>query len=197
MRTLLLALVGLFMLEPNELMADEDTPKSEVTLKAIRLARLGDPVDALVKEYGKATESKESEEYVGVTTYTFRPKEKIKVVASVWKNGVHSVTYWHEAEKSDADGELLFVAMGYSGGKAWTELNPGYLYQSPDDKLRIWCSAIPAIRVETVEFASNRVALKKQETAGEQASTGQPAARPESKSEGGDKPQPEAEGRSR
>ncbi len=31
----------------------------------------------------------------------------------------------------------------------------------------------------------------------EQAGTGQPATRPESKSEGGDKPQPEAEGRSR
>jgi hypothetical protein len=32
---------------------------------------------------------------------------------------------------------------------------------------------------------------------GEQAGTGQPATRPESKSEGGEKPQPEAEGRSR
>lgn len=31
----------------------------------------------------------------------------------------------------------------------------------------------------------------------EQAGTGQPATRPESKSEGSDKPQPEAEGRSR
>ena len=34
-------------------------------------------------------------------------------------------------------------------------------------------------------------------TEAEQAGTGQPATRPESKSEGGDKPQPEAEGRSR
>ena len=32
---------------------------------------------------------------------------------------------------------------------------------------------------------------------GEQGGTGQPATRPESKSEDGDKPQPEAEGRSR
>jgi hypothetical protein len=37
--------------------------------------------------------------------------------------------------------------------------------------------------------------LKKQKA--EQAGTGQPATRPESKSEGSDKPQPEAEGRSR
>ena len=34
-------------------------------------------------------------------------------------------------------------------------------------------------------------------TKGEEAGTGQPATRPESKPEGGDKPQPEAEGRSR
>ncbi len=39
------------------------------------------------------------------------------------------------------------------------------------------------------------VTLRKQEA--EQAGTGQPATRPESKSEGGDKPQPESEGRSR
>jgi hypothetical protein len=36
-----------------------------------------------------------------------------------------------------------------------------------------------------------------EEIKAEQAGTGQPATRPESKSEGGDKPQPEAEGRSR
>jgi hypothetical protein len=48
-------------------------------------------------------------------------------------------------------------------------------------------------------------ALQKRETGdsrfktpgGEQGGTGQPATRPESKSEGSDKPQPEAEGRSR
>jgi hypothetical protein len=39
------------------------------------------------------------------------------------------------------------------------------------------------------------IRLKNEEA--EQAGTGQPATRPESKSEGGDKPQPEAEGRSR
>jgi hypothetical protein len=38
---------------------------------------------------------------------------------------------------------------------------------------------------------------KKTTTKAEQGGTGQPATRPESKSEGGDKPQPEAEGRSR
>jgi hypothetical protein len=40
-------------------------------------------------------------------------------------------------------------------------------------------------------------AAEKREIEGEQAGTGQPATRPESDSEGGEKPQPEAEGRSR
>ena len=39
--------------------------------------------------------------------------------------------------------------------------------------------------------------LELDKTKAEQGGTGQPATRPESKSEGGDKPQPEAEGRSR
>jgi hypothetical protein len=41
------------------------------------------------------------------------------------------------------------------------------------------------------------VQVYKDSTKGEQVGTGQPATRPESKSEGSDKPQPEAEGRSR
>jgi hypothetical protein len=39
--------------------------------------------------------------------------------------------------------------------------------------------------------------LELDKTKAEQGGTGQPATRPESKSEGGDKPQPESEGRSR
>ena len=40
-------------------------------------------------------------------------------------------------------------------------------------------------------------AVESKEQEAEQAGAGQPATRPESKSEGSDKPQPEAEGRSR
>ena len=46
-----------------------------------------------------------------------------------------------------------------------------------------------------VETDANSSVMQKRPA--EQAGTGQPATRPESKSEGGDKPQPEAEGRSR
>jgi hypothetical protein len=46
-------------------------------------------------------------------------------------------------------------------------------------------------------YTSYRLPLQSVKTTAEQAGTGQPATRPESKSEGGDKPQPEADGRSR
>ena len=47
------------------------------------------------------------------------------------------------------------------------------------------------------EFDELEVDGQRIETKAEQAGTGQPATRPESKSEGSDKPQPESEGRSR
>jgi hypothetical protein len=46
-------------------------------------------------------------------------------------------------------------------------------------------------------FGDDDAATKNRKKTGEQAGTGQPAPRPESKSEGGEKPQPESEGRSR
>ena len=58
--------------------------------------------------------------------------------------------------------------------------------QSADHASKDWSGtlSLPKIRIPS-------------ETKGEQDGTGQPATRPESKSEGSDKPQPEAEGRSR
>jgi hypothetical protein len=50
---------------------------------------------------------------------------------------------------------------------------------------------------DVVAFLEELHAKSAQNKKSEQASSGQPATRPESKSEGGDKPQPDAEGRSR
>jgi hypothetical protein len=53
-------------------------------------------------------------------------------------------------------------------------------------------SSIPNISASVLQLSSLM-----SDIAAEQAGTGQPATRPESKSEGSDKPQPEAEGRFR
>jgi predicted translin family RNA/ssDNA-binding protein len=53
------------------------------------------------------------------------------------------------------------------------------------------------IRKKIQEYAETSAVFHSLKQKSEQAGTGQPATRPESKSEGGDKPQPEAEGRPR
>lgn len=149
----------------------DNKEKPKATLEAIKLANLGDPIASLEKEYGKPIKTAKSEEYEDVTVFTFEPKENIRIVASVWKGVVHSAVYWHLDEESDPDSELLHVGMTYSAGKSWVQLSPGYLYQTEDNKYRLWCSAVPAIGVGTVEFLSGRVSIPKkdelQNTAGE------------------------------
>jgi len=58
--------------------------------------------------------------------------------------------------------------------------------------------AVEVAKADPLYFGDFSATLRlRKPTKGEQAGTGQPATRPESKSEGSDKPQPEAEGRSR
>jgi hypothetical protein len=74
-----------------------------------------------------------------------------------------------------------------NGGEAWTTVNRSddFYCVSRDEADRIATAIVKACSGDRTEKKA------------EQAGTGQPATRPESKSEGGDKPQPEAEGRSR
>ena len=70
-----------------------------------------------------------------------------------------------------------------------------------DDPVRLGRSTLVVVSVGGLSLLSAAVALafplKNHKQGAEQDGTGQPATRPESKSEGNDKPQPEAEGRSR
>lgn len=144
------------------------------TLKSIKMVQLGEPVDLLEKEYGITEESEESEEYEDVMVHYFQPGEKIAVVASVWRGKVHSATYWHVDENSDPDAELKHVAMAYSNGKEWDELEPGYLYWTKDGKYQLRCSAVPAITVETIEFSRGRVSLHQKESSRESTKPADP-----------------------
>jgi hypothetical protein len=75
---------------------------------------------------------------------------------------------------------------GYSRGGGGHHTR--YLYQFGD-------SGYEDVRIENHNMIERTVRIR--DPRAEKAGTGQPATRPESKSEGGDKPQPEAEGRSR
>jgi hypothetical protein len=87
------------------------------------------------------------------------------------------------------DGQLLETDLRqqetWMPGEAWM---PGIPLKSLEDPLK-YRELVAQFRTQLLEITANKT--------GEQAGTEQPATRPESKSEGGDKPQTEAEGRSR
>ena len=77
-------------------------------------------------------------------------------------------------------------SFSYPQGSSWLDTSA--------DLKAIFTSILPVPQAELDRFHEKYPGAKPK---GEQGGTGQPATRPESKSEGGDKPQPEAEGRSR
>ncbi|MCO8120135.1 hypothetical protein NHH03_00175 [Stieleria sp. TO1_6] len=67
-----------------------------------------------------------------------------------WKGRVHAVIY-HSA-RGDADMDLETMFKVYGEDKCWHEVNKGYTYHRDDKNVRLWCSAMPAIGVGTVEY---------------------------------------------
>ena len=49
----------------------------------------------------------------------------------------------------------------YRDGSQWRVMEEGYWYQREDDKIRLWCSAIPAIGVAYVDFLAVMAEYKK------------------------------------
>ena len=118
---------------------------------------------------------------------------------SLSKRVIGGIVFWGSC--------LLFVHYGHSVGTNYektyvartlknvaAEANP----ESREDYLRL-AEGYENRRISggQLMLESNEILIRANKKKAEQAGTGQPATRPESKSEGGDKPQPEAEGRSR
>ena len=72
----------------------------------------------------------------------------------------------------------------------------GDVYQSRLKTFVVSCEGYRPLEI-TIGYGCPNLLIQLTKTGAEQDGTGQPAIRPESDSEGGDKPQPEAEGRSR
>ena len=66
------------------------------------------------------------------------------------------VTYW--SAHADPNRDLRCMLAKYGNGVGWDEVEQGYLCIRKDGKVRLWCSAVPAIGVETTEYfvAKNR-----------------------------------------
>ena len=93
---------------------------------------------------------------------------------------------WCDSQKKPLQGELLYLLPGRYKLTAFS--------LDDDFKTKDVGAGVVELTKAEIDAKAAKVTITK---IVEQAGTGQPATRPESKSEGSDKPQPEAEGRSR
>lgn len=133
----------------------------ESTLQNLPLIDLGATAESAIALYGDPIETSPKEEFPEASSMTFSPDELHEVVITVWNGAVHQVVYWFEDPSPDED--LVFIAGHYRDGQNWVELNPGYLYYREDEEIRLWCSALPAIGVGTIEYFKAESAGKAQQ----------------------------------
>jgi hypothetical protein len=108
--------------------------------------------------YGEPFESEPSEETMEITVHSFQIGRYHQAVAMEWQASIRSITYW--SAKSDPSRDLGYVLECYKDDSRWLVLEEGYWYQSEDGKLKLWCSAAPAIGVGCVEFFSAKAEFK-------------------------------------
>lgn len=103
-----------------------------------------------VAAYGDPTDSKPNDDLPQSTEYSFHISDYHDVVTWVWKEKVHAILYLSSRGQPELDLETM--RKSYGNGQDWITVNEGYLYRRRDGKVRLWCSAIPAIGVGTEEY---------------------------------------------
>ena len=134
---------------------------TESTLQNIQLIDLGATIESAIALYGDPIETSQREDFPAASSMTFSPDDLHEIVVTEWNGLVHQVVYWFEDPSPDDD--LIFIADHYRDGQDWVELNPGYLYYREDEEIRLWCSALPAIGVGTIEYFKAESAAKAQQ----------------------------------
>lgn len=122
-------------------------------LASITMVKLNQPISKAYDIYGEPIKAEKHDKNHEATTYTFPIGEFHEAVISEWNNVIQSITYWSQFSIPGPD--LSHMLKQYSDGHGWDLVEEGYLYQRKDRKVRLWCSAMPAIGVGNVEFLSN------------------------------------------
>jgi hypothetical protein len=129
-------------------------------LEAIQLLPLGSSMSQAVGLYGQPFESKPSNETPEIMVHSFHVGRYHEAVVMEWQDSIRSITYW--SAKSDPSRDLRCMLETYKGDSRWVLLEEGYWYQHEDGKMKLWCSAVPAIGVAYVDFLSAKAELKKE-----------------------------------
>jgi hypothetical protein len=128
-------------------------------LENVPLIPLGSKMKEAFERYGSPTESERLDEFPEAIQHTFSAGSYHVLIVSEWQEKIQSITYW--SVKSDPVRDLLYVLNGYKEGHEWNEMEMGYWYQRSDGKVRLWCSAVPAIGVAYIDFFKARTTHKK------------------------------------
>jgi hypothetical protein len=119
-------------------------------LEKIDLIDLDTPIDEVVSIYGDPIKSEPVEEFPEAILHSFCAGPFHEAVVVEWNRKVCAITYWSAHADPDRDLECMLVK--YGRGIGWDEQDPGYLCIRKDGKVRLWCSAVPAIGVATTEY---------------------------------------------
>ena len=119
-------------------------------LDTMKLLPLGSSLADAVKLYGTPLEEESLEEASEIIQYTFSLGLYHEAVVLEWKQKIQSITYW--SVKSDPARDLRYMLEQYQCGSRWCVMEEGYWYHREDDKVRLWCSAVPAIGVGYIDF---------------------------------------------
>ena len=124
-------------------------------LEAIKLLPLEVPIEQVVALYGDPIETAPTEDFPDGTTYTFAAGDHHEVVVHEWRGRVHTIAYWSQVGHPNRD--LRHMFQFYGEGSKWTTINEGYLYYREDRYCALWCSAVPAIGVGTIEYRDEKL----------------------------------------
>jgi len=128
-------------------------------LEKLPMAALRNPIAEAVARYGPAVETKPSEEFPAATEHSFEASIYHGVVVYEWNGLIHSVAYW--SAYGDPNRDLACMFDRYGEAKKWDALTAGYLYYRADREVMLWCSAIPAIGIGTIEYQEAKTEFKK------------------------------------
>jgi hypothetical protein len=127
-------------------------------LEDVAALPLGCDLDRAIELYGNPVESKVDEDFPEATEHGFYVNHYHECVAWVWKGTIHALVYF--SFPGDPNRDLEFMFRQYGDGLEWVAVDQGYLYYRADRKIRLWCSAMPAIGVATNEYWASMEAYK-------------------------------------
>ena len=128
-------------------------------LQDIPQLRLGSTVEDAINLYGPYTKkTKDQNDLPENELFTFNISNYHTIDVWVWKSEVHAIVYYSTGGDPEMDLETILTFYGETQG--WLTINEGYNYRREDGKIRLWCSAMPAIGVGTEEYMQNQATYK-------------------------------------